>query len=262
MHRKSNQPIATGTPEQRLRACEPPAETINSEHEAALVDAASAIRHAIRCGELLIEQKEAIGEKRGGDRRSSSFKGEARCTFGFKAWCDERLVFDYRQAANYMRAARNKDLIESMAVESLRGALAALSSEPLDGETVDSKAAAWAAEINALARKLQESYLGWIFERGDALCEAEDDLPHDEFEALLESVRCRPKFARRLMTIARDKRLRNPAHTQHLPPDWEALYAITKLTDAQFNRGILFGIIRFDVEPEELRAVKDVGGAA
>jgi hypothetical protein len=49
--------------------------------------------------------------------------------------------------------------------------------------------------------------------------------------------------AERLMAVARDKRLRNPAHAQALPPAWYTLYELTKLTDQQFEKGIAIGAI-------------------
>jgi hypothetical protein len=66
------------------------AEEINREHQLAQSEAASSVRHAIRCGELLIAQKAALKH------------GE------FKKWVAGNCEFSYKTAAVYMKAAGQK----------------------------------------------------------------------------------------------------------------------------------------------------------
>jgi len=69
------------------------AESINAEHDAALQAARSAIEHARRCGQLLIDAKAKIGH---GD---------------FLAWIKANCRVGDRQARNYMRLAEHWDRI-------------------------------------------------------------------------------------------------------------------------------------------------------
>ena len=50
--------------------------------------------------------------------------------------------------------------------------------------------------------------------------------------------------AQRLMAVASDSRLSNPAHGQHLPASWRTLYEITKLSDEEFTDAIEKRVIR------------------
>jgi len=40
------------------------------------------------------------------------------------------------------------------------------------------------------------------------------------------------------MKIARDERISNAAHVQHLPPNWGTLYELTKLEDDEFKEKV------------------------
>jgi hypothetical protein len=54
--------------------------------------------------------------------------------------------------------------------------------------------------------------------------------------------------AERLMAIAHDRRLTNPAHGQHLPPHWRTLYELARLSDKVFAARIADGTIYADME--------------
>ena len=54
--------------------------------------------------------------------------------------------------------------------------------------------------------------------------------------------------AQRLMKIASDTRLTNPAHGPHLPPSWRTLYALTLLSDDQFRLAMEQGAIHSEME--------------
>ena len=57
--------------------------------------------------DLLIQQKQAMGETHGGDRRSS---GNA---LPFAAWVAENCAFEERMARNYMRTYRRRSCTSS-----------------------------------------------------------------------------------------------------------------------------------------------------
>jgi hypothetical protein len=106
-------------------------------------------------------------------------------------------------------------------------------------------AAEYAERIASCWRKSVEA----IFEVGRLLIRAKESLPHGEFEAMIESkLPFGASTGQRLMIIARDTRLLNPAHVQLLPPSWGTLYELTKLNDRQFEQGLKSGIIRPDME--------------
>jgi len=75
-----------------------------------------------------------------------------------------------------------------------------------------------------------QSSLAGILECGRLLLAAKDELPHGEFLAMVESdLPFGASTAQMLMKIARDPRLTNTDHGQHLPPSWRTLYELTKL---------------------------------
>ncbi len=97
----------------------------------------------------------------------------------------------------------------------------------------------------------------------DDVLEAKFALPHGDFERTIESeLPFKPSTAQRLMIVARDDRLSNAAHAQHLPPHWRTLYELTKLPDDVFEAKLADGTIhpemqRKALEPEEKAAAKE-----
>jgi hypothetical protein len=94
-----------------------------------------------------------------------------------------------------------------------------------------------------------------IIETGELLLRAKRLLPHGEFEAMVKrDLPFAPGTAQRLMAIASDERLTNPAHAPLLPPAWTALYELTKLDDATFYAKISSGEITPDMKRGQIRA--------
>jgi hypothetical protein len=83
------------------------AELINAEHRACEAAAVSAVEHAIRCGELLLEAKERSGHG------------------GWLEWLRKNCEVSSRHAQRYMQLAKDKDKINATRVSdlSLRGAM-------------------------------------------------------------------------------------------------------------------------------------------
>lgn len=110
-------------------------------------------------------------------------------------------------------------------------------------------AAQWVARITAAWNKTFEG----VIEAGQLLVEAKGALPHGAFTAMVEAeLPFRASTAQRLMMVARDERLANPAHAQFLPSSWTTLYELTKLSYEAFESGIERGIIRPDMERRDL----------
>lgn len=114
---------------------------------------------------------------------------------------------------------------------------------------------AWAIRINARWRQSREN----IIETGRLLLDAKAACPHGSFEnEVMTRLHFSPNVAQRLMAIARDPRLSNPAHVQLLPPSWGTLYELTKLSDEEFDRGVQEQIIRPDMERKEVEILRPI----
>lgn len=110
-------------------------------------------------------------------------------------------------------------------------------------------ASAWAAHIAACWRSSYDS----ILEVGQSLIAAKAGLGHGEFGKMIElSLPFGPNTAQRLMAIASDPKLSNPAHAPLLPPHWGTLYELTKIDDAKFSEAVEKKIIRPDMERAEI----------
>lgn len=120
----------------------------------------------------------------------------------------------------------------------------------------------WAAVINADVADGVRKFI----DAGLHLIEAKEKLVHGEWGKLTGETAENGKgmltfsasTAQRLMAIARDPRLSNPAHGQDLPSSWRTLYELTKLDDKQWNYGLDQGIIRPDMERKDIRKLLPV----
>lgn len=111
----------------------------------------------------------------------------------------------------------------------------------------------WAEQITAEWRKSVES----VIATGRLLIEAKAALKHGQFGDMCE--RLLPfsiDTAQRLMAIARDNRLTDPALSKLLPPSWGTLYDITRLSDAEIQKAVEKKVIRPDVERWELEGFR------
>ncbi|MGI9169400.1 MAG: DUF3102 domain-containing protein [Caulobacteraceae bacterium] len=98
--------------------------------------------------------------------------------------------------------------------------------------TAPAIATGWASRIATAWR----ATIDGVFEVGRLLAEAKVALPHGAFEAMVENdLPFKPSAAQRLMAVARDERLANPAHAQLLPPHWMTLYELSKPADDVFE---------------------------
>lgn len=112
---------------------------------------------------------------------------------------------------------------------------------------------AWAIRINASWRRSFESTI----EAGQLLIDAKRQLPHGQFEKMIEAqLDFSASTAQRLMIVARDNRLTNPAHGQLLPRSARTLYELSKLTDEQFTYGVEQKIITPDMERKDVELIR------
>ena len=115
------------------------------------------------------------------------------------------------------------------------------------------KISAWEKKIRAAWQKS----IAAIFEVGDLLIAAKQELPHGQFQAMVDNaLPFRPRTAERLMAIAADKRLRNPTHVSHLPSSWGTLYELTKLSDERVAELLADGTINSEMARADIMQVE------
>lgn len=110
--------------------------------------------------------------------------------------------------------------------------------------------------VQRIQIQLNKTLQGFI-EIGKILAEAEEKLGRKSW---LDMVNYDLPFSRRtaekLVKIAEDKRITNPAYMQALPPHWTSLHELTFLDDDQFDDAIKNGSIHPDVERKDITALK------
>jgi hypothetical protein len=104
----------------------------------------------------------------------------------------------------------------------------------------------WAPRIQAALRKSIDG----VLEAGRLLKLAREDLPKDEFEAMLRrDLGLGLRAAQMLIKIGADHRVAN--YSSRLPPNWTTLHHLTKLDDRAFEAGIKNGVITPSLQQKE-----------
>jgi hypothetical protein len=107
----------------------------------------------------------------------------------------------------------------------------------------------FASQITAAWRSSIEG----IFEAGRLLVTAKEKLAHGEFTKMIQhELPFGERTAQRLMAVARDKRLTNPTHASLLPNSWMTLYELSQLSDADFDAGVSYGLIKPDMTRDDV----------
>jgi hypothetical protein len=117
-------------------------------------------------------------------------------------------------------------------------------------DTLQRDPEAWALRINSAWRRSLES----VIETGRLLIDAKANLvKRGQWEQMIGTLLdFSPDTAQRLMAIARDERLTNPAHVRFLPRSYSTLHLLTKVPDEQFARGLAEKIINPDMERKDV----------
>jgi hypothetical protein len=114
----------------------------------------------------------------------------------------------------------------------------------------DNRRAVWAGKISAAWRSSIEA----ICTVGELLSQSKADLPHGQFERMVETeLPFGARTARMLAAIGKDARIRN--HGSVLPSSWCTLYELTKLSDAQFEDGLRSGAIHAEMIRQDATAL-------
>src|SRR5712691_5370692 len=104
----------------------------------------------------------------------------------------------------------------------------------------------WTAKILAALQRSVEA----IIEVGQLLARAKGDLPHGEFQRMIEKdLPFTPRQARVYMRVAADPRLANRKHASVLPAAVNTLEVFSRLSDQEFERRLQSG----DVHPNMSR---------
>lgn len=147
---------------------------------------------------------------------------------------------------------QNNGNVPAAAPLARRSALEAL--QPPPGAPVR----AWVTRITACWRGSVEL----ILEAGRLLTAAKELLPHGAFGQMMDAeLPFSASTADRLMKIAADTRISDPAHVQYLPPSWGTLYELTKLDDVRFKRGIADGTIHPDMYRRDILMIEGASSA-
>ena len=98
-----------------------------------------------------------------------------------------------------------------------------------------------------------------IIETGKILLEYKDRIPHGQWEALFTNgklikapIPFSSNTAGRLMRIAENPILSNPAHAQDLPPSWATLYELSGIPDQELERALKKGQIHPDMQRKDV----------
>jgi hypothetical protein len=110
----------------------------------------------------------------------------------------------------------------------------------------------WTERILAAVRKQVDA----IIEVGRLLTEAKADLPHGEFQRMVErDLPFNPGQARVYMRVAADPRLAKRQHAAVLPPAVGTLEILRHLSDREFERGIQAGDIHPDMSRKQAQTL-------
>jgi hypothetical protein len=112
------------------------------------------------------------------------------------------------------------------------------------------------ADHAALINAAWQKGVACIIETGERVTAAKGDLPHGEFEAMVESdLSFGPRTAQRLMAIASHMVLSNPTHVSLLPPSWGTLYELSRLPQTLLLTKIKEGAIHPGMERKDVKAL-------
>jgi hypothetical protein len=110
----------------------------------------------------------------------------------------------------------------------------------------------WATIIRADLGRAVEG----IIAAGQHLQQAKAEIEHGDWLPLLKALRLDESAAQRLMKIAGNEVLANPAHWAAFPPSWRTLYELTKLPPPLLEAKIIDGTITPDLERRDIAALK------
>lgn len=115
------------------------------------------------------------------------------------------------------------------------------------------RAEQWAGRICTQLGKSVES----IIDVGRLLVKAKDDLPHGEWGRLFEDelIPFSHQTANKLMAVAGNSLLSNPAHVRNLPPSWGTLYELTQVPELTLKNAIRDGVITPDMPRKDVKAL-------
>lgn len=126
--------------------------------------------------------------------------------------------------------------------------------QPADAEALPPAAL---AEIARPIRDRWQAAALAIVETGLLLIEARANLPHGQFESMVESeLPFGASTARMLMAIARHEWLANRQHVDVLPPAWSTLYELSRLPGEALQQAFSDGLIRPDMERSDAKLLR------
>lgn len=120
-----------------------------------------------------------------------------------------------------------------------------------------SKNARTRADFAKLITEAWQSTLEGIYQTGNWLETAKAELPHGDWLLMIKNdLPFEASKAERLMRIAGDERLRDPAHGPNLPVSWRTQYELSKLDDDTFAAALADGRINPKMERKDALALR------
>lgn len=121
---------------------------------------------------------------------------------------------------------------------------------------IEAAPAGRAIYVSAITKAWQEIATE-IIEIGKCLIRAKAELPHGDFETMVEKeLPFGPRTAQRLMAIASSKLLSNPTHASLLPASWMTLYELTRLPEAVLVNALIDGTITPSTERKDVAKLR------
>lgn len=121
------------------------------------------------------------------------------------------------------------------------------------GDVLRADPEAWAIRIRARWQMGVEA----IISTGRLLLEAKEILPHGSFQRMVEEeLPFKIRMAQMLMTIAANPLFSNAQYIALLPPTVTTMYDCARLTPPEFERGVVEGIIRPDMERADVERIR------
>jgi hypothetical protein len=95
-----------------------------------------------------------------------------------------------------------------------------------------------------------------IIEVGELWDKAKSSLSKEELKELKGSTKFNEPTISKLISIAKDPRITDPKYRAIMPSSYSTLYELTHLSDAEFESAFNDGVLRPDIERDEVKALR------
>ena len=98
-----------------------------------------------------------------------------------------------------------------------------------------------------------------VMETGRLLVQAKANLPHGDYQAMIErELPFSPSTARKLVAVAEHPKLADRSIWNDLPSAWTVLYSLSNLQPETIDKGLFQGLIKPDMTPGDIAELKAI----